>query len=1009
MKKYLKLTLIVLFSFIIILLALPLFFKGKIITLVKGEINKTFTAKVDFDDLDISWFKHFPRLTVSLENISIAGTGVFEGDTLLHAESFDAAVNILSVLKGSDMKVYGVFLHSPRIHAKINEDGKANWEITKEDSTQINSTETSPFNLSIEKYSIKDGNILYEDEAAGMRAELTGLNHSGSGNFNEKLFTLKTSTKASSANFRYANIPYLVDAETGIDADIEINSASSKYSFKNANLVVNNLKLLANGFFQLVDDSTYNMDINFDAPSNDFKNILSLIPAIYAKDFNDIKTSGEAAFKGFVKGTYSNQSIPGFDVTLEVKNGFFQYPDLPKPVKNVQVSARFTNPDGVPDNTVVDIKKAHLQFGDHPFDFSLLFKHPETAKYIDLIVKGKLDLGEISNYVKLDAGTKLAGLIDADAFVKGNFSAIENKNGPFAAGGFFIIRNFHYASKDLPFPINNGNFDVKVNNQGGVADATSIDVRNGRIEMGKDVIDFNFAVTQPVSTIAFNGDIKGSFSLDKVQQFTTLEPGTFISGLVRGDMKFSGSKAFIDKGQYDKISFSGNSDLNNIVYKSKDYPDGVHIQSASLVFNTGNVILKHLNGVFQNTKFSASGALNNMIAYALDKGALKGEINVSADKVQLNEWMGDDTTNATTASSSAPMLVPGNVDIVVNTKVDAVVYDKVTYKNVSGKLKLADETVHLQNVNAEALDGQMNFDGSYSTKTDKKQPAINLNYSVKDIDVQKAFFAYNTMQKLMPIGQFLAGKMNSQFIMHGKLGADLFPQLSSLSGKGDLLLIQGVLGKFKPLEKIASVLQVDALKEVTLKDIKTHFEFANGKVLVKPFALKVKDIDMLIGGTHGLDQSMDYLVAMKIPRHYLGEAGNALVNNITTAALKKGIPIQSSEIVNLNLRMTGAMNNPSVKTDLKEASGDMTKELKDQAASFVQHKADSTKQAVRDTLSQAKKQVIEDVKKDVLTQLTGSKDSTGKKVSFDSTKKRTEEKIKGTLNSLFNKKKKTEN
>ncbi|HEY0732945.1 MAG TPA: AsmA-like C-terminal region-containing protein, partial [Chitinophagaceae bacterium] len=481
------------------------------------------------------------------------------------------------------------------------------------------------------------------------------------------------------------------------------------------------------------------------------------------------------------------------------------------------------------------------------------------------------------------------------------------------------------------------------------------------------------------------------------------------NGLVRGDMKFRGSKSFIDKGQYDKISFSGNSELNNIVYKSTDYPDGVNIQSASLVFNTGNVILKHLNGVFQNTKFSASGALSNMIAYALDKGALKGEINVSADKVHLNEWMGEDTASSTTASSSDPMLVPGNVDVVVNTKVDAVVYDKVTYKNVSGRLKLADETVHLQNVKAEALDGQMNFDGSYSTKTDRKQPAIDLAYSVKDIDVQKAFFAYNTMQKLMPIGQFLAGKMNSQFSMHGKLGADLFPQLSSLSGKGDLLLIQGVLGKFKPLEKIASVLQVDALKEVTLKDIKTHFEFANGKVLVKPFALKVKDIDMLIGGTHGLDQTMDYLVAMKIPRHYLGEAGNALVNNITTAALKKGIPIQSSEIVNLNLRMTGAMNNPSVKTDLKEAAGDMTKEMKDQAASFVQHKADSTKQAVRDTLSQAKKQVIEDVKKDVLTQLTGSKDSSGKKVTFDSTKKRTEETIKGTLNNLFNKKKKTEN
>jgi hypothetical protein len=31
-------------------------------------------------------------------------------------------------------------------------------------------------------------------------------------------------------------------------------------------------------FFQLVNDSTYNMDIKFKTPSNEFKDILSLIP-----------------------------------------------------------------------------------------------------------------------------------------------------------------------------------------------------------------------------------------------------------------------------------------------------------------------------------------------------------------------------------------------------------------------------------------------------------------------------------------------------------------------------------------------------------------------------------------------------------------------------------------------------------------------------------------------------------------------------------------------------------
>jgi hypothetical protein len=247
--------------------------------------------------------------------------------------------------------------------------------------------------------------------------------------------------------------------------------------------------------------------------------------------------------------------------------------------------------------------------------------------------------------------------------------------------------------------------------------------------------------------------------------------------------------------------------------------------------------------------------------------------------------------------------------------------------------------------------------------------------------------------------------MNSGFKMTGNLGGDMFPQLSSLSGGGNLFLVQGLLRKFLPLEKIAGHLQVDALKDISLKDVKAQFEFANGKVLMKPFSLKVKDIDMQIGGTHGLDQTMDYIIAMKIPRSYLGNAGNNLVNGLAAEAVKKGIPMNLSEVVNLNLHLTGSMTNPVIKTDLKQSATDITQEMKQQASNFVKQKADSVKQSVRDTVKQIKNQVVNDVKKDILNQITGTKDSSGKKPSLDSTKKKAEATIKEGLNNLFKKKK----
>jgi hypothetical protein len=89
------------------------------------------------------------------------------------------------------------------------------------------------------------------------------------------------------------------------------------------------------------------------------------------------------------------------------------------------------------------------------------------------------------------------------------------------------------------------------------------------------------------------------------------------------------------------------------------------------------------------------------------------------------------------------------------------------YNHVRGNLLLKDQTVVLQNLQTEALDGQVTFDGSYSTLTNKEKPAVSIRYDIQDVDVQKAFYAYNTVQKLMPLGKFLAGRISSQFTMAG--------------------------------------------------------------------------------------------------------------------------------------------------------------------------------------------------------------------------------------------------
>ena len=969
-KKILKISGISLATLILLLLLIPIVFKKQIQALVKREINKQLNATVDFKDVKLSLFRHFPKATITIKGISIVGKGEYSKDTLIAAEKIDVTAGLFSVLKGKNVKVYGLYAQSPSIHLLVNQFGRANWDISKSSSSASTSTDTtaSNFKLNLTQYKISNGYLEYSDKQANTYMELKELNHKGSGDFTADVFTLSTSTSAAAFDFVQNGIPYITHAKTDLDAAIKIDNKTNTYSFKTDDIQLNALKLSTEGFVQMINAQTFNMDIKFSSLKNDFKNILSMVPAMFTKDFASIETNGEAAFNGFAKGTYSPSQLPAYDVKLLVNNGSFQYPDLPKPVKNINLNLHAYNSDGKPDNAIIDISKGHLEFDNEPFDFHFIYKNPATVQNIDASAKGKLDLAQLSKFIKLEAGTKLSGLLWADAFAKGPLQSLENMSGPFTAGGFFNINNLYYSDKNFPQPIKNGNIKAAINNSGGKADNTSIDISTAHIEVGNDPVDFSLTLTQPFSAVNFSGHAKGRLTLDNLKQFAILPKATSVTGIMNADAGFAGSRTAINKKEYDKISMTGTAAFTNVNYKSTAITDVLKIPSANLTFNNKTVSLDNAAGSYLGSTITAKGNLNNLLGYIMNNQVLSGTVTANADNIDLNKWMGasSSTTTATTTtvstSSAKPFAVPENMNLAIQASAAKVSYDKVDYTNMTGNLNMSDGKIILQNVKTNALDGNIIINGSYSTKINKEKPDISLSYDIKNVDVQKAFYAYNTMQSLMPVGKFLSGKLHSQLSMIGNLNGDMMPLLNSLTGKGNMLLLEGVLAKFKPLEKIAEVLDVERLKSISLKDIKNYIEFSNGKVLVNPFTIKVENIEMEIGGFHGFDQSLDYNIKMKLPRALMGSKGNTLVNNLIASANAKGVPVKLSDVVNLTLKVTGSMSNPSVSVNLKDMAGDVMKDLEKQVVDFAKAKADSLKQKTIDSLNVIKKQAEQKAK-----------------------------------------------
>ena len=225
--KILKITGLALLILITFVWTAPYLFKGKIINLVKAHINKELRAHVNFSDVNISWFRQFPKIAIGLDNLQVICVGEFQGDTLITAKQFNIACDIGSLISGDSIKVYSITVNEPRFHAVIRKDGHSNWNIIKSatDPKENIGSSTRPFTSEIQRYAIHNAYVDYLDERTDMHVVIVNLEHEGNGNLNSDLFTLRTKTTADAINFDFSGaIPFRVTAKTSIDMAFRVEN-----------------------------------------------------------------------------------------------------------------------------------------------------------------------------------------------------------------------------------------------------------------------------------------------------------------------------------------------------------------------------------------------------------------------------------------------------------------------------------------------------------------------------------------------------------------------------------------------------------------------------------------------------------------------------------------------------------------------------------------------------------------------------------------------------------------
>ncbi|AUS04986.1 AsmA-like C-terminal region-containing protein [Pseudotamlana carrageenivorans] len=886
MKKALKIFGIILIIIILALIAIPYIFQGRIQELVKQSINQNLNAKVEFSDINLSFIQNFPKAGISLSNLEIINNAPFKDETLAIAKSISFTMSVKELFKSDNepIVINSIYINEALITLKTDKFENNNYDITKASDNASAEEKPAHFNFSIKDYQIKNSALTYLDELSKTTAHITEFNHEGHGTFTSEVSELDTDTHFN-ISLNIENTNYLNNNSIKLDALIDVDLNQNKYTFKENKAQINQLPIHFDGYVKLLDNGQ-EIAITFENPETDFKNFLALVPETYSKSIEQVKTTGDFKIKGMVNGQLTETTIPQFDISMVSNHASFQYPDLPKGVKNISIDALIKNTTGQTDDTYLDLNTLNFTIDRDVFEAAAHVKNLTKNMLVDAQVHGVLNLANISKVYPVDLYHKLSGILKAQI---------------------------------------NTAFDMNA----------------------------------------------------------------------------------IETNAYERVKSNGSASLSGFTFYSEDLLNPLEISQAQLTFNPGTVTLNTFEAKTGSSDLKASGTINNLLGFLFSNTTLKGQFDMNSNLFKVGDFMTeteeDEPTKETTTNPNTESLkIPAFLDCTINAKAKTVIYDNLNLKNVSGTLLVKDQKATLQNLSSNIFDGQLMLSGEVSTKAET--PTFNVKLDASKFDIAQSFKGLELLQNLAPVIKLFDGKLNSKIAISGNLNKEFTPDLNSVSGSAfaELQSTKMINDQSALISKLDESIDFIDFEAINLNDLKTHLEFANGKVSVSPFTLKYKDIDINISGAHGFNNTVDYNMVFNVPAKYLGSDINRLIGKIDDPKVNNiSIPVTAN--------ITGNYKNPDVKTDITSSVKNLSNQLLEiQKEKLLNHGKAQINNLIGDVIgsNKAKSDSIKTEQNNAvqktLNDIIKSKKTTD---SASNNNSPSEKLIKNTLNGIFGKKK----
>jgi AsmA protein len=844
-----------------ILIIIPIIFADTITEKVNLFANENLEAELSFKDSNLSFFNHFPSLTLTLEEFSLNGSAPFEKQSLIIAKEIGFGIDVPSMLFGSEAQIDKIFIENAKINVQVNKKGEANYNVYKKSKTSI--TDDSKASLNLKNIQIVNSEIVYNNASTKILIKAKGFNYKGKGNLLDVDFNLTTSASIEDLNLTYKTNEFLKNKSVKADLITKINTNSLSFVFEKNDLVINKLPVEFSGFFNFLSNG-YDMDFNLKTTNSNLQDLFTTLPAEYVSWMNQTEMKGKTSASFALKGKYitSQKVKPNMNFKITIREGFIKNNKAPYPIEHIYLNLETQLPNL--DINQLKVKLDSLYFDVKKNNLSAVLKSEGFGNKIniDTKIKSKIDLKILSDVLQIP-DVKMTGKLDADIVSIGTYNANEQKT-PITKG-YFNISNGSLKTSYYPKPIQKINIKAELNCPTTDFKDVYLKILPATFNFENEPFTLN-ATFKDFSDLNYNIQAKGTINLTHIYKVFA-QKGLDLNGIIKTDVLLAGKQSDASKGNYQNLKNKGTLNLTNIKTTSKLFPKPFLIEKGLFTFNKEKMIFSDFRGKYGQSDITMNGYVLNVINFYLsDKEILKGNFNLTSNYLDINMFMQTrkPEESATSPSVYGVIEIPTNLDITIQTKAKKVKHDDISIENLDGIIQMQKGVASLKNGTLGIIGATAKMNGTYKNEGSEK---AYFEYTIKanDFDIKRAYNEIKLFKEIATAAENAEGTVSIDYAIKGVLNNKMEPVMPSLEGRGILSIEQVKMKGFKLLNTVASRTDNPEIKDPDISKVDIESSIKNNLLTIERFKFKVSGFRLRFEGQSSLDGQLNLKMRVGLP------------------------------------------------------------------------------------------------------------------------------------------------